>query len=287
MDLISQGEALLEMPLRDGEHARLFTAARFSGLECLSARFSTHTYSPHAHETYAVGTILSGCELWHARGRALFARTGDLVFNHPLDVHDGAPSEGGYRYRMTYPTIELMREVAISLTGDETIGTPFFREPTVQDPEGSALFSEAHRALEEGGDGLAGEEGLLRAYGWCLSRHADLSIRDVGRERGPIAQARELLEQRYDEDLSLADLTQRSGLPRHHLIRAFRRETGLTPHAYLVDVRIRRARERLRSGESPGAVAAATGFCDQAHLTRAFKARLGVTPGVFRAAHHG
>ena len=87
--------------------------------------------------------------------------------------------------------------------------------------------------------------------------------------------------------MSLADLARLAGLPRHHLIRAFRRETGLTPHAYLVDIRIRRARERLRRGESPGAVAAATGFCDQAHLTRAFKARLGVTPGVFRAAHHG
>ena len=34
-------------------------------------------------------------------------------------------------------------------------------------------------------------------------------------------------------------------------------------------------------------VAAATGFCDQPHLTRAFKARLGVTPGAFRAAHAG
>ena len=74
-------------------------------------------------------------------------------------------------------------------------------------------------------------------------------------------------------------------LPRHHLIRAFRRETGLTPHAYLVDVRVRRARDRLRRGEAPSAVAAATGFSDQAHLTRAFKARFGVTPGVFRAAH--
>ena len=78
-----------------------------------------------------------------------------------------------------------------------------------------------------------------------------------------------------------------AGLPRHHLIRAFRRETGLTPHAYLIDVRVRRARERLRRGESLGEVAAATGFCDQPHLTRAFKARLGVTPGAFRAAHAG
>ena len=69
-------------------------------------------------------------------------------------------------------------------------------------------------------------------------------------------------------------MARRCGLPRHHLIRAFRRETGLTPHAYLVDVRVRRARDRLRRGEMPGDVAAATGFCDQAHLTRAFKARL-------------
>jgi AraC-like DNA-binding protein len=287
MDPISQGDALLEMPLQAGEHARLFTAARFAGLECLAARFSTHTYSPHAHETYAIGTILSGCEVWHARGRKLFARTGDLVFNHPLDVHDGAPSEGGYRYRMTYPTIELMREVAASLTGRDDVGTPFFREPTVQDPEGSALFSAAHRALEEGGDALAGEEGLLRAYAYCLGRHADLSVRPVGREGGPITETRELLEERYDEDLSLAEMARRSGLPRHHLIRAFRRETGLTPHAYLVDIRVRRARDRLRNGETPGEVAAATGFCDQAHLTRAFKARLGVTPGAFRAAHRG
>jgi len=37
----------------------------------------------------------------------------------------------------------------------------------------------------------------------------------------------------------------------------------------------------------PGDVAAATGFCDQPHLTRAFKARFGVTPGAFRAAHAG
>lgn len=285
MDLISQEEALRESPLRAGEHAHLFTASRFAGLEFLAATFRTHAYAPHAHDTYAIGTIELGCEIWHARGQRLYATAGDIVLNHPLDVHDGAPSEGGYRYRMTYPTVELLQEIAASLTGQEAVGTPFFPEPVVRDPEGAALFGAAHRVVEAGQDAFAGEEALLRAYAHCLARHADFSVRSIGREPGPIAGIRSLLEARHDEDLSLAELARASGLPRHHLIRAFRRETGLTPHAYLVDIRIRRARERLRRGETPGAVAVATGFCDQAHLTRAFKARLGVTPGAFRAAH--
>ena len=285
MDLISQGEALEQTPLEAGERAHLFTARRFDGLEFLSATFRTHAYAPHAHETYAIGTIELGCEIWNARGRRLLAGPGEIVLNHPLDVHDGAPSEGGYRYRMSYPTVALMREIAASLTGHDRIGTPFFTDPVVRDPEGAALFGAAHRLLEQGQDALAGEEALVRAYAVCLARHADLTPRAVGSESGPVARVRAVMEARHAEELSLAELARLAGLPRHHLIRAFRRETGLTPHACLVDIRIRRARERLRQGEAPGDVAVATGFCDQAHLTRAFKARLGVAPGAFRAAH--
>lgn len=285
MDLITQEQALAETPLKTGERAHLFAARRFDGLEFLAATFRTHAYAPHAHDTYAIGTILTGCEIWHARGRRLYAGPGDLVMNQPLDVHDGAPSEGGYRYRMSYPGLDLMQELAASLTGRESVGTPFFREPVVHDPEGAALFAVAHRLLEEGADALVGEEALLRAYAAMLVRHADLGPRLIGREAGPVDRARALIEARHDEDLSLAEIGAAVGLPRHHLIRAFRVETGLTPHAFLVDVRVRRARDRLRRGEAPVAVAAATGFSDQAHLTRAFKARLGVTPGAFRAAH--
>lgn len=287
MQSITQEEALSETPLRAGERAHLFAAPRFDGLEFLAATFRTHAYAPHAHETYAIGTIEQGCEIWHARGQKLHAGPGDIVLNHPLDVHDGAPSEGGYRYRMSYPTVELMTDVAVSLSGRDDRGTPFFPAPVVHDPDGAALFAQAHLLLEEGGDALAGEEALLRAFAAMLARHADLSLRDVGREDGPIARIQQVIEARHDEDLSLAELAGIAGMPRHHLIRSFRRQTGLTPHAWLVDVRVRRARERLRRGETPSEVAAATGFCDQPHLTRAFKARLGVTPGAFRAAHAG
>jgi len=287
MDAITQGETLGLEPLATGERAKLFPAARFDGLDCLAATFRSHAYAPHRHESYVIGTIEAGCETFRIRGVRHYARPGQIAFVNPLETHDGEPYGPGYSYRMTYPEVGLMQEVAASLSGRDAVGTPFFRQPLVEDAEGAALFGAAHRAIEEGGDLLAGEEMLLSFYARCLARHADLAVRPLGREAGPVSQARELFEARYDEDLSLADLGRLTGMPRHHLIRAFRRETGLTPHAYLVDVRIRRARERLRRGDMPGDVAAATGFCDQAHLTRAFKARFGVTPGVFRAAHAG
>ncbi|WP_160115693.1 AraC family transcriptional regulator [Bosea lathyri] len=285
MEPTRQTEALGILPLTMGERADIFLARPFDKLECLSATFSKHAYAPHAHDTFVVGTIESGCETWRARGRRHYGRPGDLCFINPLDVHDGEAADGGYSYRMTYPTVGLLREIAAALVGREAVGTPFFAEPAVHDPEGAALFSLAHRTMQDGGDGFGGEELLLRAYAHCLARHARLPVGEIGRETGPIARARDLLEQRYEEDLSLADVAELTGLARHRLIRAFRAETGMTPHAYLVDVRVRRAREQLRRGDKPGAVAAATGFCDQAHLTRAFKARYGVTPGAFRGAH--
>ena len=285
MDSVSQSETLGIRPLRPGERAELFLARHFDSLECLSATFATHAYAPHAHDTYVVGTIETGCEAWSVRGERHYGGAGDVTFINPLDVHDGEPVGEGYSYRMTYPAVALMQEIASSLAGCNGGRTPFFPRACVHDPEGAALLSRAHRAMETGRDGLGGEELLLRAYAHCLVRHAGVAESVVGGEAGPVAYARGLMEERHDEDLSLADIARWVGLPRHHLIRAFRRETGLTPHAFLVDVRVRRARERLRRGEAPGAVAAATGFCDQAHLTRAFKARLGVTPGAFRAAH--
>jgi transcriptional regulator GlxA family with amidase domain len=125
---------------------------------------------------------------------------------------------------------------------------------------------------------------LLRAYARTLVIHAGVRPAKEGNEAGRVRSARDMIEDRHAEDLSLAELAAHVGWSRHHLVRAFRREVGLTPHAYLVDVRVRRAQERLKGGMALAAVAAETGFADQAHLTRAFKARIGVPPGVYRRA---
>jgi AraC-like DNA-binding protein len=281
---ISQAEALGTMPLARGEKARFFVASRFAGIDCLRATFVSHAYAPHTHDTYTIGNIDAGCETWNARGKRNYAGPGDLAFNHPLDVHDGMPLGGGYSYRMTYPSVDFIQMVAGAITGRTVTTTPFFRAPVVHDPEGARLMAAAHAALEKGADGLAGEELLLRAYARFLVLYADIPQATLGREEGPVGRIRSLIEARYAEDLRLDELAAHAGLSTHHLIRAFRREVGLTPHAYVVDVRVRRAQDRLRAGRAPAEVAADVGFADQAHLTRAFKARLGVTPGAYRRA---
>jgi AraC-like DNA-binding protein len=83
--------------------------------------------------------------------------------------------------------------------------------------------------------------------------------------------------------VSLAELARIAGLPRFQILRAFARETGLTPHAYQVQRRIDLVR-RLITRRVPLAEAALTaGFADQSHMTRAFVRRYGLTPAAYRS----
>lgn len=285
-DQAPQDQAIVAEPLAHGERARFFTAAGFDGLDCLEATFRTHRYALHMHETYVVGGIFAGCETWMARGARRYGGAGDLCMVNPEDVHDGEPHGEGFRYRMTYPSVDLMRRLASEIAGRPVTETPFFPEPVVHDPGTVALFAEAFATLARGGDALAVEELLLRAYGRVLIRHAVIQPAGPASASDRIARVTRMMRDRYAEELSLDDLAAAAGLSRHHLIRAFRRETRMTPHAYLLSLRVQAARRRLRAGEAPAEVAAATGFCDQAHLTHAFKARLGVAPGAYRTSLH-
>jgi transcriptional regulator GlxA family with amidase domain len=87
-----------------------------------------------------------------------------------------------------------------------------------------------------------------------------------------------------DEDLSIAVLAQRASMSERSFARAFHREVGQTPAAYVEALRIERARDLLEDGApSLEAVAQSAGFASAEVLRRAFHRRVGVSPADYRA----
>jgi AraC family transcriptional regulator len=83
---------------------------------------------------------------------------------------------------------------------------------------------------------------------------------------------------------SLSALAELAGVHIGHLARSFRRHYGCSVGEYIRRLRIDAACAELSRGDkSIARIAAEAGFYDQAHFTNLFKARVGVTPGQFRA----
>ncbi|RMF65685.1 MAG: AraC family transcriptional regulator, partial [Cyanobacteria bacterium J069] len=86
------------------EQVKFWRDPRFGNLDLLHAHYVTHTFSRHAHETYAIGVILDGAEAFHYRGETHVAPAGSIVAIHPGELHTGhAAAADGWTYRMLYP----------------------------------------------------------------------------------------------------------------------------------------------------------------------------------------
>lgn len=254
------------------------------GVEWLRATYVTQAFSRHTHEGYALGVIERGALRFRYRGETLRAPAGSINLVIPGEAHDGqADGEQGWSYSMFYLPPEALREVAGELSPRPNL--PHFRPGVLHDPELAQDILRAHAAAAQSGAPAMARETLVRRMlaAW-VQRHADGLWRwpRLGDERWAVRRARGLIHEQYREDLLLAELAEAADLSPFHLLRVFERETGLTPHAYLMQVRVQAARELLAGPLPLAQIAAEAGFADQSHLTRAFKRQFGLTPGRYR-----
>jgi transcriptional regulator GlxA family with amidase domain len=103
-------------------------------------------------------------------------------------------------------------------------------------------------------------------------------------EREPLRELQSWIADHLDEDLRVEALAERVHMSPRNFARAFRREVGLTPGAYVEAVRIERAKQRLERGTAPvESVARDCGFGSAETMRRAFGRRVGVAPAAYRA----
>lgn len=266
--------------------SRLWSDPGLGGTMLLSADFTTHEYAPHVHDEMVVAVTEDGGSEFRSRGLRDSAEPGAVLVFNPGEPHSGRVGRSArWRYRAFYLDAGVLAGLADDLelaAGD----TPYFLVNKLGDPGLCRSLLALHHEAEAGGSPLATQAALLTAMAGLFVRHGTPAprLRRLGDEAAPVAAAIRYLEEHFDQEVALRELAARARMSTFHLIRSFNRALGLPPHAYLTQLRVRRARELLRAGTPAAAVATGVGFYDQSALTRHFKRVYGVTPAQYAAA---
>jgi AraC-like DNA-binding protein len=264
---------------------KIWCADDLGAAELLRGRFANYSYDVHTHDKACFALLTRGAIRIRMRGGEFVAQAGDLFAIDADEPHAGWPADDeGWSLRTLYVDLGQLQAL---LGGNDASGRiPALVGPIIRDPKLASLFHGVHYCSETSGPLLKREEHYLSFITRLFERHIRHTRvpRAAGREDRAIRLARDFLDHHFDEKVRLADIANASGLPPFRLFRVFERAIGMSPHGYQRQARIRFAAGLIRLGHPLGDVAAASGFADQAHLTRSFRRTMGVTPGAYRVA---
>lgn len=257
---------------------RYWEDPHFQGLSCLHADFTAHDYSPHAHDGFVIAVTETGGAEFTSRGAVGEATPAALLVFNPNEPHSGRM---GRSRHWLYRSLNLGPDAIAAL--EAMLGlpsTPHFTTNLFADADLIRAFLDVHQTLDSGADPLRTRELLLDAFGALARRHgiARPDRLKAPRERARLDRVLQMMHDRPQAPLSLETLGEAADLTPFQLIALFKRATGLTPHAYLVQLRLKAAMEALKSGMAIAEAATTAGFYDQSALTKHLKQCYGVTP---------
>lgn len=256
-----------------------------TGIETLHAHFEGHAYDPHWHDSYLVGVTEQGVQQFNCRRNRHNSTPGNVFLLEPGEIHDGdAPEDGGFTYRMLYLEPQWLEDELRSVFEEAPVNTCLtFASTLSTDPRLTQATARAFEVMHQPELRIVRQNALnhlLQALTsnlqWRQKYSQDPRLPRVAHL------ARDYLHDHMHQNVGIDDLATLTGVDRFRLNRAFKSAYGLAPHAYLVQLRLARARRLLASGESCADVAIALGFADQSHLGRWFVRAYGMTPAAYR-----
>ena len=236
-------------------------------------------YDKHSHPHFSIGAITGGHSHYLNQRSLQEVGRGSLVLMNPEEVHACNPvADQPWSYLMFYLDTDWLR----GQQEEAGLGSEFrpFDMTASRDPLLYQGLQHLHHQLVQAPDPLAREVACHLFSRQLLARLTPARWDD--RPPQHLQRAAELMQDDSASPLSLSQLSAVAGLTPSHFVRAFSQHYGMTPHAYLLDRRIRHARTLLKQGQPLAEVALASGFADQAHFQRQFKRRVAATPGQYR-----
>ncbi|MCY0965904.1 AraC family transcriptional regulator [Parathalassolituus penaei] len=242
-------------------------------IERMEAFFANHGFTPHRHDTYALGITLNGVHSFSYRKSMRHSMPGNAVIIHPDELHDGeAGTEIGFHYKILYLSPEHIQQAL----GGKPL--PFVADGISSDPRIVSAISNLLTDLESPLDSLEEDDGIYE-IAQALNDLTNSSARRKKINYRAAEMVRQFILDASEETVTMERLEQISGADRWSLSRDFRVLFGTSPYRYLTQRRLDKAKLKISAGMALVDVAAACGFTDQSHMTNQFSKTYGLPPG--------
>ena len=248
-------------------------------------------FQPHSHTAFTVTAILAG-EMRATIGESGYHLSpGDVALTNIGQNHSGHASRVEFVSVSVNPSLvnELVAELGLTRTTAEVI----FNAALVTD---EAITRIARSVVEEIAVEKVGHAVMLDALARQLVIHllrSHMTVRKSARielsRAGPVDRrlrlALEFMHDNFSRELALEEIASAAYLSEYHFARLFKQITGVTPHVYIANLRLERARRLLAETAFPIIeIAAMVGYQSQSHFTKIFKSVTGITPRAYREA---
>jgi AraC-like DNA-binding protein len=268
------------------EEVQYSRAVELPGLVLSTARFSAFRFEPHYHLDCHIALVADGVQRQSFKGESLVLTRGAIQLMPPGEVHDGiAGSDETYTLQTFRLSPALLRGLGEEITGKHYF--PSQASVVLRDSHLADQLIGMHIALQnESASPLLKEARVMELFESLFARLLKPSPQVVPGTLMPrqLLRVREFMDAHLCDKITLDDLALLLGLDRFRFLKLFKRTVGMTPHAWLLRLRLERAVEliKMKHNMSITDVANAVGFFDQSHFTHAFRAAYGVTPARFQ-----
>lgn len=260
----------------------VYSPSSLDGLEVLSCS-GNYSFANHLHDGYVLWLNSESGEHFSLNGTSDILAPGTIGIIEPGVIHANHPCLPGKRHlRSFYFSEKFFLNLYEEISG-RVAAAPSLPTCVIKDHLLWREFIDLHNILFGSKDNFDIESTTISAFS-NLSRRCGSSeqLGKIDFKKEPrIKTIVDFFHANIGRQFSLKELSSLVDCGSYHLIRLFREQKGMPPQAYLSQLRLEHARLMLEKGESITNAALSSGFSDQSHLTRKFKRRFGVTPGLY------
>lgn len=255
---------------------------RMPYVETRRACMSRICYKAHSHPTFSIGAVDSGKSRFSSYLHTEMEITAGTVVSIPAYLeHSCNPlPDQTWGYQMMHLELNWVKQL-FEETVAESISSqiPQLRPEIIHNPKVYQCFSDLNAMLfDNERTVLEKEQFLVEALNQIVFPSLQLEhLNEKKLSRSLLYKLVDILLE-HEDFISLEQLSRYSGISRYAIIRLFKKNFGLTPHAFQLNMRINQARDLLKKGKAIIHVTYDLGFVDQSHFHRVFKSLTGISP---------